>query len=130
MKGKTGRKAPVSADTRSKISVKMRGNNNGKHRGDRQQSHNGIRMDSSWEVRVARYLDETGVVWKYGETVFTLGQNRSYRPDFRLEDGSFIEVKGYWRAENLAKFHIFLKAYPDVEIAVWDKTKLKELKLI
>lgn len=117
-------------ESRAKISESMRGNNNAKHRGDRQSYYKGIRMDSSWEVKVAAYLDEHGIKWTYGEKVFVLSSNRSYRPDFVLECGKIIEVKGYWRKANLEKFTLWRQLYPDVVCEIWDKTKLKELGLI
>lgn len=119
-----------SEETKLRIASTMRGNNNAKHRGDRQSYYKDIRMDSSWEVKVATYLDENNIKWKYGETIFNIDEKRSYRPDFELENGTFIEVKGYWRKENLAKFSDFQKAHPNVIVEIWDKTKLKELKLI
>jgi hypothetical protein len=108
----------------------MRGNNNAKHRGDRQSYYNGIRMDSSWEVKVASYLDSQGIKWDYSKKVFLLSKNRSYRPDFVLSCGKIIEVKGYWRKANKEKFELWRQLYPDVVCEVWDKTKLKSLGLI
>ena len=108
----------------------MRGNNNGKHRGDRQSYYNGIRMDSSWEVKVAAYLDSQGIEWTYGQKVFTLSDRKSYRPDFVLPCGKVIEVKGYWRKENKEKFEMWRSLYPDTVCEVWDKAKLKCLKIL
>ena len=61
-----------SEETKKKISESMRGNNNGKHRGDRQSYYKEIRMDSSWEVKVAFYLDSKNIRWEYGQKVFVL----------------------------------------------------------
>ena len=119
-----------SQDTKVKIAIKLRGNNNGKHRGDRQSYYKDIRMDSSWEVKVAAYLDQCGICWEYGKTVFPLDDKRSYRPDFILSDGSIIEVKGYWRTENKLKFEEWKLKYPNVKFEVWDKQKLLELKIL
>jgi len=119
-----------SLTTCEKIAKKMIGNKNGNHRGDRQSLYKNIRMDSSWEVKVAKYLDEQDISWKYGEVVFKLDGKRSYRPDFVLEDGTIIEVKGYWRPANKEKFEEWQMKYPDVKFEFWDKKKLKELKLI
>ena len=66
-----------------------------------------------------------------GEKVFTLSENKSYRPDFYLIDtDSFIEVKGYWRKANKEKFQLFLSLYKDIKIEVWEKKVLKDLNLI
>lgn len=131
MKGKKfGSFVSHTDETKQRIAKTMRGNNNAKHRGDRQSYYNNIRMDSSWEVKVAEYLDQNNIKWKYGKTVFNIDEKRSYRPDFELENGTFIEVKGYWRKENLAKFNDFKKAHPQIVVDIWDKTKLKALKII
>lgn len=119
-----------SQETKDQIARAMRGNKNGIHRGNKGATYNGIRMDSMWEVAVAEYLDRVGIEWEYSPCVFPLSERRSYRPDFRLADGSFIEVKGYWRPENRAKFSDFLSKYPEVKIDVWEKPKLLELGLI
>lgn len=108
----------------------MKGNTNGNHRGDRQSYYNGIRMDSSWEVKVAEYLDKQGIKWTYGQLVLAINEIQSYRPDFVLENGTVIEVKGYWRKENKDKFEKCKILYPDIQFEVWDKIKLKELNLI
>lgn len=131
--GMKGRKSSFTAHTqktKDQIAAKMKGNNNAKHRGDRQSYHNGIRMDSSWEVKVAEYLDAQGLQWEYGQKVFSLSERKSYRPDFVLACGKIIEVKGYWRKENKEKFELWRSLYPDVVCEVWDKTKLKELKIL
>lgn len=117
-------------ETRKQISKKMRGNTNANHRGDRQSFYNGIRMDSSWEVKVADYLDRNGYFWEYGKTVFPLDERRSYRPDFVLSCGKVIEVKGYWRPDNLKKFEEWKVKYPRVSFEVWDKKVLKEKGII
>jgi hypothetical protein len=119
-----------SEETKSRIAKALVGNNNGNHRGDRQSYYNNVRMDSSWEVLVAKYLDGIGVKWEYGKTVFRIDERRSYRPDFILDNGLVIEVKGYWREENKEKFEEFKLLFPSIKIEVWDKEKLKELKLI
>lgn len=108
----------------------MKGNVNGNHRGDRQSYYKGIRMDSSWEVKTAKYLDDNGIAWTYGVTIFMLSETRSYRPDFTLADGSIIEVKGYWRAKNKLKFEEWVQKYPHIKYEIWDKAKLKSLGLL
>lgn len=87
-------------------------------------------MDSSWEVKVARYLDDNSIDWNYGSIAFPLDEKRSYRPDFVLASGVVIEVKGYWRPENKAKFDQWRALYPNVTAEVWDKPKLKSLGIL
>lgn len=50
---------------------------------------------SSWEAATARWLDTTRQVWDYEPQIIRLKNGDCYLPDFRLADGSFIEVKGY-----------------------------------
>lgn len=125
MKGKKGSCKSHTQETKDKISKSMRGNNNGKHRGDRQSYYKDIRMDSSWEVKVAEYLDSQNINWSYGSNVLVIDEFSSYRPDFLLDDGSYIEVKGYWREANKLKFEKVKKMYPELKIEVWDKEVLK-----
>ena len=59
-------------------------------------------MDSTWEVAMARKLDELGIIWQRDAAMklwyFTpAGRRRNYIPDFYLPDlDMYIEVKGYW----------------------------------
>ncbi len=112
----------------------MKGNRNANHRGDRQSYYKGIRMDSSWEVKVASYLDSKSITWVYNEKSFVLSDGRHYYPDFFVyQDGEFeklIEVKGYFREQNRLKFELFQKEYPYVIVELWDKSVMKSLKLI
>jgi hypothetical protein len=117
---------------REKIAKAMVANKNGATSYRRRTlPYKGISFKSSWEVKVARYLDSLSKKWLYEEKSFSLGNNRSYTPDFFVEDeGLFVEVKGYWRPENKQKFDLFQSMFPDIKIEVWNKVKMKELKLI
>ena len=61
-----------------------------------------VKMDSTWEVAMAKKLDELGVKWSRDETMIleyrtVRGRKRKYIPDFFLpEYDLYIEVKGYW----------------------------------
>lgn len=62
-------------------------------------------MDSSWEIKLAKLLDEHNIKWDRN-TVYKFpyidmnGKNRNYYPDFYLTDYDlFVEVKGYWTTE-------------------------------
>lgn len=120
-------------EVKDRISKSMRGNRNAKHRGN-QCLYKGHKMDSGWEAKVAAYLDEQQIDWKYEEKAFPLNERRSYRPDFFIYvNGIFshaIEVKGYWREANLAKFAEFREKYPQIRIEIWDKAVLKERRII
>lgn len=133
-RGKPGTCFGHSEETKRKISESMKGNRNANHRGDRQTYYNGIRMDSKWEYGVAKYLDDNHVEWKYSEKGYRLSDGRYYYPDFFIyENGIFqklIEVKGYFREENKAKFEMFLKEYPEVQIDLWMSDELKKRNII
>jgi len=88
---------------------------------------------STWEARVATYLDQRGIDWEYESKVFPVqyewcGRTKqsTYRADFWLPaTDSFIEVKGLWRPEYLTKYEALRKQY-DIKIEVWDRAALKE----
>ncbi len=61
-----------------------------------------VSMDSTWEVALAKRLDELNVRWIRNPSIklpyITRGRrSRNYIPDFYLPDHDlYIEVKGYW----------------------------------
>ncbi len=91
--------------------------------------YGGYRMRSTWEIRVAQYLDGQGTPWTYERHTFPLPGGRSYTPDFYVtpEDPDqqpyFIEVKGWWRPGSRAKFREFMSLYPAVSIQVWNRVE-------
>jgi hypothetical protein len=90
---------------------------------------------STWEARVARWLDIHSIEWEYESTVFPVrylwnGSQKlsSYRPDFWLPIANkFIEVKGFMRTEYREKFKAFIEHYPEKTIELWDKKVLGDL---
>ncbi len=124
-----------SDESKDRISKSMMGNRNANHRGDRQSFYGNIRMDSSWEVKVAEYLDNNRYNWKYSSEKYILSTGQYLHPDFFIYDNignllKIIEVKGYFRLKNREKFELFRKEYPHLVVELWDKNKLKELNLI
>lgn len=65
-------------------------------------------LDSSWEVEVAKFLDSYDIRWEKPTTGFDYiydGKTHIYYPDFYLPDfNTYIEVKGYKRKRDLAKW--------------------------
>ena len=61
-----------------------------------------VMMDSTWEVALAKKLDELGIKWHRDESMIleyrtVRGRKRKYIPDFYLPDYDlYVEVKGYW----------------------------------
>ena len=123
-----------SEESKKKIAQAKMGNMNATHRGDRQSYYGETRMDSRWEVGTAQYLDKMNICWKYSERGYKLSDGRYYYPDFFIyEDGNLVklvEVKGYFRESNKLKFEVFLRDYPNINIEIWDKFKLRELGII
>ena len=129
-----GKGSKHTQETKEAIAIRMRGNKNGKHQGNKNCWYAGLRMDSKWEVAVAHYFDQNNVQWFYEKETYQITEKSSYTPDFFIYEGDklvkIVEVKGYWRKENLEKFQAFQKLYPDVVIEVWNKQKLYDLGLI
>lgn len=72
----------------------------------------GYYFRSSWEANYARYLNYRGIVWEYEPKRFYLKElDCTYLPDFRLEDGTYIEVKGWDTREARIKRKAFRKQY-------------------
>ena len=80
--------------------------------------YKGIKFRSSWEAEVAHQLDESGILWEYEQHRFNVNNGKEiikpnkqrlpkytiYIPDFYLpEFNIYLEVKGWWRKENLEK---------------------------
>ena len=70
---------------------------------------------SGFEGRVADYL--TGEInWSYEGRSFDLLIPRSYTPDFFLENGVVLEVKGYFDAEDRRLIKLFREQHSDVDL--------------
>ena len=69
--------------------------------------YNGFTMDGSWELKVAKWLDNYSIKWEKPVTGFSYEWNgtHTYYPDFYLLDyGFYIEVKGYERQRDIEKW--------------------------
>ena len=122
-------------ESKDKIGKALLGNNHAKHQGNKGVFYKGIQMDSSWEVAVAKYLDEHNIIWKYEEKRFPVLVNETYCPDFFIynSNGQFekiIEVKGYFRKINKEKYDDFLIKYPNIKIELWQWKELRDRNLI
>jgi len=91
-------------------------------------------MRSSWEIKFAKYLDVKNIEWLYESKTFPIiydNKEGTYTPDFYLiKENEYIEIKGWWRDNSLLKFNSFLESYPKIKIEVYEKNKLKELKIL
>jgi len=69
--------------------------------------YKGIKLKGSWEVLVAKWLDNNHIVWEHETKCFDYvwNGNRKYYPDFYLPDFNiYIEVKGYETERDLEKW--------------------------
>lgn len=73
--------------------------------------YKGFKLNGSWEVSVAKWLDDEGIIWTNKITVpFSYQWQEKlhlYFPDFYLpEKDLYIEVKGYERDRDRAKWKV------------------------
>ena len=94
-------------------------------------------MRSSWEIKLAKYLDDKKTEWLYEPKVFPIEyvyneekKEGTYKPDFFLiKENKYIEVKGWWRDDALDKYTAFLEQYPKIKIELYNREKFKELSI-
>ena len=71
---------------------------------------------SKFEAEVAGWLDEKGVKYEYEKKKYRYFTTHQYTPDFILENGVILEVKGYFAADDRAKLLALKKFYPELDI--------------
>jgi len=93
-------------------------------------------LKSSWELKVARHLDNLGIEWEYEKQFYPvlyeyngILKEGTYIPDFFIGD-EIWEIKGYWRKDALIKFEEFKKQYPDIKIKLLMKDDLYKMGII
>lgn len=89
-----------------------------------------ITVDGSWELAVAKYLDDKHYNWKRNKKRFKyinlVGNEAFYTPDFYLTDENiYIEVKGYETELDRCKW----KQFPEI-LLVWKKQDLINLGIL
>ena len=76
----------------------------------------GIFCRSNWEANTLRYLKDLGLKFQYEPEVFTFPGVKhgtvSYCPDIKLEDGTWIEVKGFLDGRGKTQIRRFKKHFP------------------
>lgn len=93
------------------------------------RSKKGIREDlgcffrSTWEANYARYLNRESIKWKYESITYNLGPTKSYTPDFILEDGTHVEIKGWLTEKGAEKLRLFQEQYPEIKLEIVDKVR-------
>lgn len=84
-------------------------------------------LDGTWELSVAKYLDEKKLNWIRNTERFAYinlkGKTSYYTPDFWIQEfNSYLEVKGYETELDRCKWSQFNKP-----LMVWKKKDLKEM---
>jgi predicted nuclease of restriction endonuclease-like RecB superfamily len=88
--------------------------------------YNGLKLRSSYELFYAQYLDSQGIRWEY-EPHFRLSDGRLFSPDFRLDDGTIVEIKGYWTLRGREKWDLFCRDFAGLPKRVMMKGDLINL---
>lgn len=86
-------------------------------------------LRSSYELAYAKWLDSRGINWEY-EPHFKLSNGSNYFPDFKLEDGTIVEIKGYFREDAKIKWQMFKEEYPNLKKSLLMKKELRELGVL
>jgi hypothetical protein len=74
---------------------------------------NSIWLRSSYELRIAKKLDEFNISWEYESRSFDV-EGRYYHPDFYLKDYNiWWEVKGYLNEKDRTKINKFCNIYKE-----------------
>lgn len=92
--------------------------------------HGIIGMRSGWEVKYAEYLDSNDINWIYEPEGYELSSGYVYIPDFRLDNGDIIEIKGYWREDAKIKWDMFCEEYPHINKHIFMGDDLKKMNII
>jgi uncharacterized cysteine cluster protein YcgN (CxxCxxCC family) len=88
--------------------------------------YNGLKLRSSYELFYAKYLDSIGIKWEY-EPKFKLKDGRTFAPDFRLEDGTIVEIKGWWAPIGKEKWEMFCEEFVQLKTQVIMRDELVRL---
>ena len=92
-------------------------------------SHEEIVCVASYEKKTVEYFNKNKIDYNWQVQTFLMPNGKTFRPDCYLPDeNKWIEIKGYFREDAQEKWEWFHKEYPNSEL--WDKKKLKEMKIL
>lgn len=84
-------------------------------------------LRSSLEYIYARYLDYMNIGWSYEHKTYTLSNGVRYKPDFLLENGEYVEIKGVFNFQcDLPKIQLFESEY-NAKVTVLQEKDLRQL---
>lgn len=110
---KVNKGKPLKEETKQKISDKLKGKTGGYRPGSGHGKHGwykGYWCDSSWELAFTIYNLEHNIKFERNTQKFEYefeDKKHNYYPDFIMEDGSYIEIKGYENGLTNAKINNF-----------------------
>lgn len=113
-----------SIETRKKLSLTSGGYRKGSGLG-KHGWYKGYWCDSSYELAWVIYNLEHGIKFERNRNGFEYeweGKIRKYYPDFLLDDGTFIEIKGYEREQTFHKYNAIKN-----KLVILKKTDLKNI---
>ena len=71
---------------------------------------------SGLEEKVADLMVELGVKYEYESTKVPYQIQHNYTPDFLLPNGTYLECKGYWEAEDRRKIKAVKEQHPEIDL--------------
>lgn len=71
---------------------------------------------SGLEEKVSSLFDELGVSFEYESTKIPYVIQHIYTPDFLLSNGTYLETKGYWDANDRRKIKNVKEQHPDIDL--------------
>lgn len=82
-------------------------------------------LRSTWEVRIAAWLDVRGLSWEYERQRYEVG-GKTYAPDFWIEEyGCYWEVKGWFHERHQKTVAAFRELHPELPLVVLTKGVMK-----
>jgi hypothetical protein len=97
------------------------------------RTHKELICQALWEKKVVEYFNNNKINFMWKSEVFDViidNKKRKYFPDaYLVNNDIWIEIKGYKRELSMKKWNYFHK-YIKPNSELWDKNKLKELKIL
>lgn len=75
-------------------------------------------MRSSFEDKVIKLLNEKLVEFNYEPFSLTYSVPKVYIPDIQLKNGIIVELKGYFRIEDMEKMRAIKASHPHLDIRI------------
>lgn len=88
-------------------------------------------VDGSWELEFCKWADENNILYERNQDRFDYlfeGIDRKYKPDFKLNDTLYIEIKGYQTEKDLAKWQYFPHSLIVLKRSQIDRIKKRTFK--